>query len=552
MAKISPSPLNYRRTIDKESIKELADNIRQFGLINPITVREKRDKSVLNKNTVKVISIPDEYEIVCGERRYKAYKMLMDDGDVKDDRYRTIPCIIVEMSDEEALDAMMTENMMRKDVDPFEESYGFERMISGGKSISDLSLKFGKSEVFIRGRMQLNKLLPEFRKMVRENKIGLSSAMYISRFDEKVQKSIIKKGLIKEGDSERTIRGSINYCLQRRLNDVIFKEDEKIEGFPVCNICPCNSACQGRLFGEEEEKEHYCSDGGCLDKKILKALLEKIAKEPKGTKYVYFDKDKDLINMLNAAGIKAEDFYLNHRWNYDNMEPNESSYDKGKDDEEYKKDYKAYVKNNEELIASGEGEKVISIKEYRGITWKEIIAVKTGDTADIGSDGENGKCQKDVEIVALESKDEANKAKMNENIIRDLRGKMVEGHDYLQKREKLSPKEEKAFKLAVLYLSGCGIKAIFDLTKKSKGKDVFDVNISEEDFNQICRGFIREVATGGSVTYDEVPQSCLKAVMEDYDKPSYDTCVEKYETVYNKRKLNIDKKIKELEKSKED
>lgn len=99
---IKPSPRNPRKTFDESAIKELAASIRQHGLLQPITVRPK----------------DFWYEIVMGERRYRAYCLNQQESTKFP---TTIPCIVREMTDEEALDAMITENLQRKDVDPIEE-----------------------------------------------------------------------------------------------------------------------------------------------------------------------------------------------------------------------------------------------------------------------------------------------------------------------------------------------------------------------------------------------------------------------------------------------
>ena len=106
ITKISPSPRNPRKTFSEEDIAELAQNIRNQGLLQPITVRP----------------IGKTYEIVCGERRYRACKLNAEEDKKKK---ATIACIVKEMTDEEAFEAMITENLQRKDVDPIEEAFAF-------------------------------------------------------------------------------------------------------------------------------------------------------------------------------------------------------------------------------------------------------------------------------------------------------------------------------------------------------------------------------------------------------------------------------------------
>ena len=126
---VAPSPMNPRKTFDEEELQELADNIEKQGLLQPITVRPIKDAkafAVVNGNA----DFHPKYEIICGERRFRAFSRLsdkwiregvMDANGEPDIRFSDIPAIIREMNDDEAFDAMITENLQRKDVDPIEE-----------------------------------------------------------------------------------------------------------------------------------------------------------------------------------------------------------------------------------------------------------------------------------------------------------------------------------------------------------------------------------------------------------------------------------------------
>ena len=136
MWKIIVSPMNPRKTFDEESIQELADNINRQGLLQPITVRpiEYAD-DVIDGEVVE--GLPSKYEIVCGERRYRAFML---NGNKVPGFPTAIPCIVREMTDEDAFDAMITENLQRKDVDPMEESFAFAQLVKNGKTIEEIAL----------------------------------------------------------------------------------------------------------------------------------------------------------------------------------------------------------------------------------------------------------------------------------------------------------------------------------------------------------------------------------------------------------------------------
>ena len=133
---ISPSPLNPRKTFDEAALLELTSNIEKQGLLQPITVRVSKSDDITDLETGEVTKIPCSYEIVCGERRYRAVSLLKANEDIENiakikahrkklENYQTIPCIVREMTDDEAFEAMITENLQRKDVDPIEEAFAF-------------------------------------------------------------------------------------------------------------------------------------------------------------------------------------------------------------------------------------------------------------------------------------------------------------------------------------------------------------------------------------------------------------------------------------------
>ena len=192
---VSPSPMNPRKTFDEDAIRELADNIEKQGLLQPITVRPIADK----KQFVVVDGVADfypEYEIICGERRYHAMSLLSDRWAAMDvvapkgatyNRFAEIAAIVREMDDEEAFDAMITENLQRKDVDPMEEAFAFSQLIKKGKSVEDVALRFGKSIRFVQDRVKLNNLIPELMVAVKDDRMSISAAMIISKLSNDEQ-----------------------------------------------------------------------------------------------------------------------------------------------------------------------------------------------------------------------------------------------------------------------------------------------------------------------------------------------------------------------------
>lgn len=557
MSLIRISPKNYRKTIDENSIKELADNIRQFGLINPITVRPVGISDYLDDETGEIISYGDGYEIVCGERRFRACKLLYDEEckeneilsarkKKKLDKYRTIPCVIREMEDEEAFDAMMTENLMREDVDPFEESYAFVEMMKQGKSIDDLALKFGKSVSFIRKRLVLNDLIDEIKQMVQADKLSLSVAMYVSRFTKEQQADALKRGIISEGVAEKNVRSSFEWSLQKKLDKALFGIDEDIDGYKRCSMCSNNSACQGKLFGEDVE-EPSCIDMNCFNRKSMDVIIKKAKESDVVLTYRDNMPSKEMLDKLGAIGKSVYDFWENYRFWWENQKPTKN---KDMSDVEYQQALIFWREKNEEALRDKPEmyERVAIIQDYSELKFEEFVAIKTSykEEGEKTAGAAAKEQKKDARVVALEEKDKKNLDKMNENIIKDLRER-IENEGYEDSTKPLSNVEKRVLP-SLLFLE-CGYhqqEAMGVKATEVSNTNMLDRDFSEEDMNRLIRGFILSKVTGSGVTYNKTQQECLKAVMKDVNKLGYDVCMEKFETVYNRRKDTINKQLKEI------
>lgn len=149
---------NDRTVFDEAELRELADNIKEHGLIQPITVRYTKDCT--------------QFEIVAGERRSRACKFL---------KWETIPAIIKVMEDEEASAITLAENIARKSLDPIDEAQAYQRRIDEfGWTIEDLGKYAGTSSIHIRFRLKLLKLIPEIQKLIRFGNLSLGYAQIIA------------------------------------------------------------------------------------------------------------------------------------------------------------------------------------------------------------------------------------------------------------------------------------------------------------------------------------------------------------------------------------
>ena len=263
---ICPSPMNPRKSFDMEALRELADNIKKQGLLQPITVRTAEYSTKINRDGI-TSDVP--YEIVCGERRYRACSML---------QMETIPCIVREMSDDEALDAMITENLQRRDVDPVEEAEAFRLLQERGASVEELSLRFGKSQSYVSNRIRLNSLIPELKKALSGGLIPIGGAYLLARLTEDDQKDFHEEYTkdCEEPYSVTDISGWINELFMNLWNapfqngeDLSEAWNPKGELIRRCKECDCNTANHGCLFADMKTKEPQCTDSVCYERKKL-------------------------------------------------------------------------------------------------------------------------------------------------------------------------------------------------------------------------------------------------------------------------------------------
>ena len=144
----------------------LVSSIKEHGLLQPILIRP----------------ITHGFEIVAGHRRFHACKSL---------RWRHIPCKIREMSDKQAYEIQLTENIQRKTMEPIEEAEAFRRYVIdfGWGGVSELAKKIGMSEVYVSHRIQLLKLPDDIKEQIFNNRLNVSQALELTNlpFDSRIE-----------------------------------------------------------------------------------------------------------------------------------------------------------------------------------------------------------------------------------------------------------------------------------------------------------------------------------------------------------------------------
>ena len=181
ITEIEPNKGQPRKNFNEDALEELADSIKQFGLIQPLVV-QKRD---------------GYYEIIAGERRWRAAKL----AGVKE-----VPVVIKDYSSQEVMEIALIENIQREDLNPIEEAKAYQRLIKDYRLKQDeVAEKVSKSRAAITNSLRLLKLDERVQDMVMEGKISSGHARTIISIEDKDKQYMIAQKIFDEKLSVREV-----------------------------------------------------------------------------------------------------------------------------------------------------------------------------------------------------------------------------------------------------------------------------------------------------------------------------------------------------------
>lgn len=176
IAQIISNPDQPRKTFTDGELSDLATSIREKGVLQPILVR-------------KVDGADNKYEIVAGERRWRASQMA---GKTE------IPALVKSINNENAMEIALIENVQRENLNPIEEGAAYENLMNKcGYTLADVSRLIGKSESYIRNIMRLDVLPASVKEMVKSGELSASHAraLTVAENPEKLAREIVSGGL---------------------------------------------------------------------------------------------------------------------------------------------------------------------------------------------------------------------------------------------------------------------------------------------------------------------------------------------------------------------
>ncbi len=171
---IRPNPYQPRKVFDKLMLDELSNSIRQFGVMQPISVRRIND---------------EYYEVIAGERRIRAAKIA---------GLTEIPALIIEVNDKDSAVLALIENLQRENLNYIEEAEGYYNLINDyALTQEEVAKQVGKSQSTIANKLRLLKLSAEIKKLLLENSLSERHARALLKLPtEELQLNVLNKAIV--------------------------------------------------------------------------------------------------------------------------------------------------------------------------------------------------------------------------------------------------------------------------------------------------------------------------------------------------------------------
>lgn len=259
--KIKPCSFQPRRDFDESALEELADSIREQGLIQPLVVRRK----------------VDHWELIAGERRWRASQRA---------GLKEVPIIVREADDREVLELALIENLQRENLNPIEEALGYQQLIQQFKlKQEEAAIKVGKSRAAVTNALRLLKLSDEIQQQLREGKLSVGHAKVLLGLNSREQAVSIARRIVKDGLSVRQTETLISELHQKQTA----KQEAVVH--PVTR--------------NEKDVHVAHMEQRLVEKFNTKVRLKYV--EGKGSLEIRFFSDDELESILSNLGVSADE-----------------------------------------------------------------------------------------------------------------------------------------------------------------------------------------------------------------------------------------------------
>ncbi len=249
------SMTNTKGRTEGPAFDDLVKSIKEKGVLVPVLARKLEGKDKVGK-----------WEVIAGNRRLAA---------AREAGLEEIPAKIVEMTDDEAREAQIVENLQRQDIHPLDEGKAYRELVEASKQdLEAIAVKVGKSIMYVRDRLLLTNLISKAVKEFKDGKIHAGHAALIARLSEKMQKRAIEW---LDGYGEHTTADLREWIQNNLLSEIVpWKDDEKlVEAVGGCEECKGKG---GDLFGKKAAES--CTNPKCYAQRIAAYIQIKTTENP--------------------------------------------------------------------------------------------------------------------------------------------------------------------------------------------------------------------------------------------------------------------------------
>jgi ParB family chromosome partitioning protein len=300
---LTESTTNPRRIFEDAALKELAESIRVQGVLSPLLVRPITEQG---------------FEIVAGARRYRAAQIA---------KAATVPVRIVNLTDAEAMEAALIENLQRRDVHPLEEAQGFKALLNLEEpkySIEQIAAKVGKSPAFIASRANLTQLATPVVEAFYADEIGVGHALLLAKLQPAQQEQALVNCFREEwgnggaGRKVKRILLPVNHLHKWIEHNVLLllkqapfnkRDAQLVPAAGSCAECSKRTGNNKHLFAELSESESQCTDPTCYAAKLEAHVQKQVAAKP------------ELVQISTAYGQQQEGSKIVNRSKYVEIRP---------------------------------------------------------------------------------------------------------------------------------------------------------------------------------------------------------------------------------------
>jgi ParB family chromosome partitioning protein len=183
--RIRPCPLQPRKDFSAEALRELADSIREQGIVQPLIVRERGG----------------HFELIAGERRWRAAQLL---------QLPEVPIIVRQADDRAVLELALIENLQRENLNAIEEAHGYEQLTGQFQlTQEEIAAKVGKSRAVVANALRLLKLPQVIQNFIREGRLSVGHAKVILGLSDEKKQKLTAERVIKQGLNVRQTEGLV-------------------------------------------------------------------------------------------------------------------------------------------------------------------------------------------------------------------------------------------------------------------------------------------------------------------------------------------------------